>query len=59
MVVIFLIYLKKLSILKNRDIILPTKVHIVKTMVFPVAVYGCESWTVKKAEGQRIDAFKL
>ena len=59
MIVIFLIYLKKLSILKNRDIILPTKVHIVKTMVFPVVMYGCESWTVKKAEGQRIDAFKL
>ena len=47
------------SILKNRDIILPTKVHIVKIMVFPVVMYGCESWTVKKAEGQRIDAFKL
>jgi len=59
MVVIFLIYLKKLSILKNRDIILPTKVHIVKTVVFPVDIYGCESWTVKKAGGQRIDAFKL
>ena len=47
------------SILKSRDITLPTKVHIVKTMVFPVAMYGCESWAIKKAEGQRIDAFKL
>ena len=45
-------------ILKSRDI-LPTKVHLVKAMVFPVVVYGCESWTVKKAECQRIDAFKL
>ena len=44
------------SILKNRDIILPTKVHLVKAMVFPVVMYGCESWTVKKAECQRIDA---
>ena len=59
MVVIFLMYLKKLSILKNRDIILPTKVNIVKTVVFPVDIYGCESWTVKKAEGQRSGAFKL
>ena len=47
------------SILKSRDITLPTKVHIVKTMVFPVAMYGCESCAIKKAEGQRIDAFKL
>ena len=47
------------SILKSRDIILPTKVHLVKTMVFPVVMYGCESWTVKKAEHQRIDAFEL
>ena len=47
------------SILKSRDIILPTKVHLVKAMVFPVAVYGCESWTIKKAERRRIDAFEL
>ena len=47
------------SILKSRDITLPTKVHLVKTMVFPVVMYGCKSWTVKKAEGQRIDAFEL
>ena len=47
------------SILKNRDITLPTKVHLVKAMVFPVAMYGCESWTVKKAERRRIDAFEL
>ena len=47
------------SILKNRDITLPTKIHLVKAMVFPVVMYGCESWTVKKAEGQRIDAFEL
>ena len=47
------------SILKNRDITLPTKVRLVKTMVFPVVMYGCESWTVKKAERQRIDAFEL
>ena len=47
------------SILKSRDITLPTKVHIVKTIVFPVVMYGCESWTLKKAEHQRIDAFKL
>ena len=47
------------SILKRRDIILPTKVHIVKAMVFPVVMYGCESWTVKKAEHRRIDAFEL
>src|SRR5574340_1045966 len=47
------------SIFKSRDITLPTKVHLVKAMVFPVVVYGCESWTVKKAERQRIDAFEL
>ena len=47
------------SIFKSRDITLPTKVRLVKTMVFPVAMYGCESWTVKKAECQRIDAFEL
>ena len=47
------------SILKSRDIILSTKVHLVKAMVFPVVMYGCESWTVKKAECRRIDAFEL
>ena len=47
------------SILKPRDISLPTKVHLVKTMVFPVVMYGCESWTVKKTEQRRIDAFEL
>ena len=47
------------SVLKSRDIILPTKVCIVKTMVFPVVMYGCESWTIKKTEHQRIDAFEL
>ena len=47
------------SILKIRDITLPTKVRLVKAMVFPVFMYGCESWTVKKAEHQRIDAFEL
>ena len=47
------------SILKSRDITLPTKVHLVKAMVFPVVMYGCESWTVKKAERWRIDAFEL
>ena len=47
------------SILKSRDITLPTKVHLVKAMVFPVVMYGCESWTVKKAECRRIDAFEL
>ena len=47
------------SILKSRDITLSIKVHLVKTMVFPVVMYGCESWTVKKAEHQRIDAFEL
>ena len=45
--------------LKSRDITLPTKVHLVKTTVFPVVMYGCESWTIKKAEPQRIDAFEL
>ena len=47
------------SILKSRDIALQTKVHLVKAMVFPVVMYGCESWTIKKAERQRIDAFEL
>ena len=47
------------SVLKSRDITLPTKVHRVKVMVFPVVTYGCESWTIKKAEHQRTDAFKL
>ena len=47
------------SILQSRDITLPTKVHLVKAMVFPVVMYGCKSWTVKKAERQRIDAFEL
>ena len=47
------------SILKNRDITLLTKVHLVKAIFFPVVMYGCESWTIKKAESQRIDAFEL
>ena len=47
------------SMLKSRDITLPSKVHLVKAMVFPVVMYGCESWTIKKAECQRIDAFEL
>ena len=47
------------SIFKRRDITLPTKVHLVKAMVFPVVMYGCESWTIEKAEHQRIDAFEL
>ena len=47
------------SVFKSRDITLPTKVRLVKAMVFPVVMYGCESWTVKKAERQRIDAFEL
>ena len=47
------------SILKSRDIPLPTKVHLVKAMVFPIVIYGCESWTIKKAEHRRIDAFEL
>jgi len=47
------------SILKSRDITLPAKVHLVKAMVFPTVMYGCESWTIKKAESRRIDAFEL
>ena len=47
------------SILKSRDMSLPTKVHLVKAMVFPLVMYGCESWTIKKAEGQRIDVFEM
>ena len=47
------------NILKSRDITLPTKVHLAKALVFPVAMYRCESWTIKKAESQRIDAFEL
>ena len=47
------------SLLKSRDITLPTKIHLVKVVVFPVVMYGCESWTIKKAERQSIDAFKL
>ena len=47
------------SELKSRDIILPSKIHLVKATVFPVVMYGCESWTIKQAEHQRIDAFKL
>ena len=47
------------NILKSRDVALPTKIHIVKAMVFPVVMYGCESWTIKKAEHQRIDTFEL
>ena len=47
------------STLKSRDITLPTKVHLVKVMVFPLVMYGCESWTIKKAEHRRIDAFEL
>ena len=47
------------SILKSKDITLPTKLHTIKSVVFPVVMYGCESWTIKKAEYQRIDAFKL
>ena len=47
------------SVFKSRDITLPTKVHLVKAMVFPLVMYGCESWTVKKAECQRTDAFEL
>ena len=46
-------------VLKNRDITLPTKVHLVKAMIFPVVMYGCENWTIKKAECQTIDAFEL
>ena len=60
----FLLLVRKVMInleriLKSRDIILPTKVHLVKAMIFPVVMYGCESWTVKKAEHQRTDAFEL
>ena len=47
------------SIIKSRDITLPTQIHLIKTMVFPVVMYGCESWTIKKAECQKIDAFEL
>ena len=47
------------SVLKSKDISLPTKIHTVKAVVFPVVMYGCESWTIKRAEHQRIDAFKL
>ena len=47
------------SIFKSRDITLPIKVHLVKAMVFPVVMYGCESWTIQKAKGQRIDAFEV
>ena len=47
------------SILKSRDVTLPTKVHLVKAMVFPVVMYGCENWTIRKPEGQRTDAFEL
>ena len=47
------------SILKSRDIILPTKIHLVKTMVFPVVMYECESWTIKKAESLKMDSFEL
>ena len=47
------------SVLKSRDITLPTKVHLVKAMVFPVVMYGCESWTIKQAEHRRLDAFEL
>ena len=47
------------SMLESRDIVLPTKVHLIKAMLFPVVMYGCESWTIKKAMCQRIDAFKL
>ena len=49
----------KLSMLKSRDVTLPTKVRLVKAMIFPAVMYGCESWTIKKAERQRIEAFKL
>ena len=47
------------SIFRIRDVTLPTKVHLVKAMIFPVVIYGCESWTIKKADHQRIDAFEL
>ena len=55
----FLDFLSYIGVFKSRDITLLTKVHIVKAMVFPVAMYRCESWTIKKAECQRIDAFEL
>ena len=58
-VCVYMLMINLDSILKSRDIILPTKVHLVKAMVFPVVMYGCESWTVKKAEHRRIDAFEL
>ena len=54
-----MINLDSICILKSRDITLPTKVHLVKLMVFPVVMYGCESWTIKKAEHQKIDVFEL
>ena len=58
--VMHILYMTNLdSILKIRDITLPTKVHLVKDIVFPVVMYGCESWTIKKVEHQRIDAFEL
>ena len=47
------------SVLKSRDITVPTKIHLVKDIVFPVVMYGCASWTIKKAEGQRIDALEM
>ena len=56
---IAMIYINLDSILKSRDITLSTEVHLVKAMIFPVVMYGCESWTIKKAEHQRIDAFEL
>ena len=57
---ILLVFMYHLAIiLKRRDITLPTKAHLVKAMVFPVVMYGCESWAIKRAEHQRIDAFKL
>ena len=58
-VCVYMLMINLDSILKSRDIILPTKVHLVKAMIFPVVMYGCESWTVKKAEHRRIDAFEL
>ena len=58
--VMHILYMTNLdSILKSRDITLPTKAHLVKAIVFPVVMYGCESWTIKKVEHQRIDAFEL
>ena len=55
----YLIKMETIVSIKSRDSTLPTKVHLVKAMVFPVIMYGCESWTIKKAEHQRIDAFEL